>query len=179
MYALLFRPQHDNTAHGMTLILFKIIIAVLSITHHSKYCTDGDQLEIQFTTISIYPFLIYLIMILLKGFDRPMWCLQSNSSPHNKVHGVNMGPTWVLSAPDGPHVDPMILAIRVSVVSPILWRSSHTICLLDCYVIGTFAVMRLFQMIEPWKYAQTWYLKNFNETQQSVKYFVSLVLIIS
>ena len=34
-------------------------------------------------------------------------------SPDSKVHGANMGPTWVLSAPDGPHVGPMNLAIRV------------------------------------------------------------------
>ena len=34
--------------------------------------------------------------------------------PDNKVHGANMGPTWVLSSPDGPHVGPMNLAIRVS-----------------------------------------------------------------
>ena len=27
-------------------------------------------------------------------------------------HGANMGPTWVLSAPDGPHVGPMNFAIR-------------------------------------------------------------------
>ena len=26
--------------------------------------------------------------------------------PDSKVHGANMGPTWVLSAPDGPHVSP-------------------------------------------------------------------------
>ena len=32
--------------------------------------------------------------------------------PDNKVHGTNMGPTWVLSAPDGPHVGSMNLAIR-------------------------------------------------------------------
>ena len=32
--------------------------------------------------------------------------------PDSKVHGANMGPTWVLSAPDGPHVGPMKLAIR-------------------------------------------------------------------
>ena len=32
--------------------------------------------------------------------------------PDSKVHGANMGPTWVLSAPDGPHVSPMNLAIR-------------------------------------------------------------------
>ena len=30
----------------------------------------------------------------------------------SKVHGANMGPVWVLSAPDGPHVGPMSLAIR-------------------------------------------------------------------
>ena len=33
--------------------------------------------------------------------------------PDSKIHGANMGPTWVLSAPDGPHVGPMNLAIRV------------------------------------------------------------------
>ena len=33
--------------------------------------------------------------------------------PDIKVHGANMGPTWVLSAPDGPHVGPMNLANRV------------------------------------------------------------------
>ena len=33
--------------------------------------------------------------------------------PDSKVHGANMGPTWVLSAPDGPRVGPMNLPIRV------------------------------------------------------------------
>ena len=33
-------------------------------------------------------------------------------TPDGKVHGANKGPTWVLSAPDGPHVGPMNLAIR-------------------------------------------------------------------
>ena len=32
-------------------------------------------------------------------------------NPDNKVHGANMGPTSVLSAPDKPHVGPMNLAI--------------------------------------------------------------------
>ena len=32
--------------------------------------------------------------------------------PDSKVHGANMGPTWVLSAPDGPHVGPMNLVNR-------------------------------------------------------------------
>ena len=34
------------------------------------------------------------------------------SNPDSKVHGANMGSIWVLSAPDGPHVGPMNLAIR-------------------------------------------------------------------
>ena len=36
-----------------------------------------------------------------------------------------MGPTWVLSAPDGPHVGPMSLAIRV--VIAIILTSCHVI----------------------------------------------------
>ena len=33
--------------------------------------------------------------------------------PDSKVHGASMVPTWVLSAPDGPHVGSMNLAFRV------------------------------------------------------------------
>ena len=36
------------------------------------------------------------------------WCIYEN--PDSKVHGAKMGPTWILSAPDGPHVGPMNLA---------------------------------------------------------------------
>ena len=32
--------------------------------------------------------------------------------PDSEVHVTNMGPTWVLSAPGGPHADPMNFAIR-------------------------------------------------------------------
>ena len=31
--------------------------------------------------------------------------------PDSEVHVANMGPTWVLSAPGGPHVEPINLAI--------------------------------------------------------------------
>ena len=33
-------------------------------------------------------------------------------APDSKVHGANIGPIWVLSAPDRPHVGPMNLTIR-------------------------------------------------------------------
>ena len=35
----------------------------------------------------------------------------------SKVHGDNMGPTWFLSALDGPHVGPMSFAIWENKVS--------------------------------------------------------------
>ena len=42
-----------------------------------------------------------------------VWAKYVYISPDSKAHGANMGPTWVLSAPDGPHVGPMNLAIWV------------------------------------------------------------------
>ena len=33
--------------------------------------------------------------------------------PDREAHWAKMGPTWVLSAPAGPHVGPMNLAIRI------------------------------------------------------------------
>ena len=39
----------------------------------------------------------------------------------SKVQGANMGPTWVLSAPDGPHVGPMNLAVREHIYCG-MWR---------------------------------------------------------
>ena len=41
----------------------------------------------------------------------------------SKVHGANMKPTWVLSDPDGPHVDPMNLAIRGRTVKSLQFSS--------------------------------------------------------
>ena len=41
------------------------------------------------------------------------WYRPVHKYPDSEVHGANMGPTWVLSAPDGPHVGPMYLAIKV------------------------------------------------------------------
>ena len=53
----------------------------------------------------------------------------SDSNPDSKVHGANMGPTWVLSAPDGPHVGPwtLLLSGKLLVIDMtqhwgILWR---------------------------------------------------------
>ena len=52
-------------------------------------------------------------------FGKMLWNVRHNY-PDNKVHEANMGPTWVLSAPDGPHAGPMNIAIRVYAFSPVV-----------------------------------------------------------
>ena len=54
-----------------------------------------------------------------------------NHFPDSKVHVANMGLTWVLSAPDGPHVGPMNLVTKVVhdkiKVNPCLWLLQYKI----------------------------------------------------
>ena len=65
--------------------------------------------------------------------------------PDSKVHGANIGPTWVLSAPDGPHVGPVNLAIRVYMLQ------QHS-----CWIFITFLQWSLswnldeHEMVLPW-----------------------------
>ena len=54
----------------------------------------------------------------------------TNEDPDSKVHGANMGPTWVLSAPDGPHVGPKNLAIRRPSRLP-RWKSWWPMCIMN------------------------------------------------
>ena len=62
----------------------------------------------------IHSWLIRLLLIFTCIASLAPWRIwvKWNSTPDSKVRGANMGPTWVLSAPDGPHVGPMNLAIR-------------------------------------------------------------------
>ena len=50
---------------------------------------------------------------LIAQYRTPMSFLYN---PDSKVHGADMRPTWDLSAPDGPHVGPMNLNIRESIL---------------------------------------------------------------
>ena len=50
-----------------------------------------------------------LINTLIKTLRLALW---AKGVPDSKVHVANMEPTWVLSAPGGPHIGPMNLAIR-------------------------------------------------------------------
>ena len=66
------------------------------------------------------------LSLLISGLSTLIWRASRHLAkttcifPDSKFHGANMGNTWVLSAPDGPHVGPMNLAIRVIILAPVI-----------------------------------------------------------
>ena len=53
--------------------------------------------------------------------------------PDNKVHGANMGPTWVLSAPDGPHVSLSGMVVKyIDILMYISVSDNLFTCVLMC-----------------------------------------------
>ena len=71
--------------------------------------------------------------------------------PDSKIHGVNMGPIWVLLAPDGPHVGPMNLAVMDITVE---YRQLCNIMKTFVYCLGLFVVnifiMLMYTSITQW-----------------------------
>ena len=78
-----------------------------------------------------------VVTFIITVIYRPLWkytiqekissdvvCKTKANFPDSKIHGANMGLTWVLSAPDGPHVSPMNLAIRVGFLMSMTWVRS-------------------------------------------------------
>ena len=53
-----------------------------------------------------------VLEILFKSLSKYIWSADLSSGPPIAQKAKFMGPTWVLSAPDGPHVGPMNLVIR-------------------------------------------------------------------
>ena len=56
----------------------------------------------------------YRVLVLLALQPHQLEWKRANTD--SKIQWANMGPTWVLSAPDGPHVGPINLAIRECLV---------------------------------------------------------------
>ena len=101
-------------SHGYLIFIMGIPIQVRQqiYTESDPSCTCLTECigyipwNMQMVWFALFPF--WLFYKLLVDLHR---------SPDIKVHGANMGPTWVLSAPDGPHVGHMNLAIRVNYLS--------------------------------------------------------------
>ena len=70
--------------------------------HHSPHHNCASSLTVDTDTISLTNISTWTAINVST----------KSGHPDSKVHKANMGPTWVLSAPDGPHVGSMNLAIR-------------------------------------------------------------------
>ena len=80
--------------YGETTIYIYIYIYIYTYTSSRHIC----PICIVYCSKCSNPYLVYMVI---------------HPYPDSKVHGANMGPTWVLSVPGGSHVDPMDLAIWV------------------------------------------------------------------
>ena len=82
----------------------------LSISEKGLLTSVGHSLLNPSTTWYFFPKYDYISWY---GFLLLQYFCTKLDYPDSNVCGANIGPTWVLSAPDGPHVGPMNLAIRV------------------------------------------------------------------
>ena len=78
-------------------------------TKHDDIIYPSVLLQI---TLFIFLFLLHNFCHFCKCCNKCPVCSSDHRIPDSKVHGADMEPTWVLSAPDGPHIGPMNLAIR-------------------------------------------------------------------
>ena len=87
----------------------------LSILNHARFC------DIPSALLNVVCHMNSKSSIYQKKWTKPnvssacRYPALLHTSPDSKVHGANMGPTWVLLAPDGPHVGPKNLVIRADI----------------------------------------------------------------
>ena len=71
-------------------------------------------------------FMYFQFIVKLNHSLTPIYSNDMIKYPDSKVHVANMGPTWALSAPDGCHVGPINLAIRVGMIQ--IWLYALKFC---------------------------------------------------
>ena len=82
------------------------------VAHELKIITGIQMVKHNFPIIWVYVTRIHFIARVTACISVEL--VNTIPYPESKVHGANMGPTWVLLTPDWPHVGSMNLAIRVS-----------------------------------------------------------------
>ena len=133
---------HWGLSGGLTFLYFR---AIVKLIHKSHWLAISICMALHNEATAIWPpfgwwhfqshFLAWELLYLIpispnysqagcpnnnKLLSKPMMVHLTDGHvchfPDNKYHGANMGSIWVLSAPDGSHVGPMNLAIRVAAV---------------------------------------------------------------
>ena len=93
-------PGHFTWTYGC--IHYTYYISIWDIPHHWSLCKGYNQWRWEWN-LNIMHYNDFTILI-LGILAHPVKQIILQNTPDSKVHAANMGPTWVLSAPDGPHV---------------------------------------------------------------------------
>ena len=120
-----WKNVNDNEDIWSSVVCFLIgsdsglVMLFITWTNADLWANEQTSVEVQCKYTNFHPRKsiknIATHMSILTQFTKWNYSLQDLYWTYldSKVHGANMRPTWVLSAPDGPHVGPMNLAIRV------------------------------------------------------------------
>ena len=95
----------------------------ICLMHIRRKLINGDSMK----GVNWYKVWSWQVLLLIKlhpaempwehfAFNCPLH-RRVHGDPDRKVHGANIGPNWVLLAPDGPHVGPVNLGIRRGILS--------------------------------------------------------------
>ena len=84
---------------GFTLAIDNFEYGSIIKRHHSKWLRWISKLSQYFMVLALHPYLEPLCLAIPAAIH----------IPDSKVHGANMGPTWVMSVPDWPRVGPIHL----------------------------------------------------------------------
>ena len=108
----IYRGCSNNYAHDVLFLHFSEVQLLVHFTHVLQGCFTGTGAIIwlpqcQWSNPEVCGGISHMNPL---GAANITTMIQSN--PDSKVHGANLGPTWVLLAPHGLHVGPMNLAFK-------------------------------------------------------------------
>ena len=98
------RRMFINIIRHRVLIFIFLLLRAVCLT--SVFDIEGLWYGMRYSSLVLIHEIVFMKLVRSRINDL------KSSVPDSKVNGTCMGPTWVLSAPDGPHVDPMNLIIR-------------------------------------------------------------------
>ena len=108
------RPSSLQQYMQHNVILYLVMTTLYIYIYIYLYIHIMHQSSITVTYISFQGIEGILIMIsMIIVIEQRTHCYTYPAYRDSKVHEANMGPTWVLSSPGGPHVGPISFVIRV------------------------------------------------------------------
>ena len=116
MYSLKLKDYQIQESLIIESIYYFLIWFISALIYVTVHCKSMNNWVYSLFSVAVVWTCLQIVIpkdILVSGKALPM-AIPGKHVPDSKVHGANMGPTRVLSAPCGPHVGPMSLAIWVS-----------------------------------------------------------------